>query len=115
MCEVVAPDPDVLSPKFQAYEEMEPSESAEAAALKLTDCGAMPVLGVAVNDAVGAAFGAATVAVRVVVPVSGQRVVGYVLSVSKTAPEEVDPLLATARAQLDALLAELSSPEASTC
>jgi primosomal protein N' (replication factor Y) len=29
--------------------------------------------------------------VRVVVPVSGQRVVGYVLSVSKTAPEEVDP------------------------
>ena len=69
MCEVVAPDPDVLSPKFQAYEEMEPSESAEAAALKLTNCGAMPVLGVAVNEAVGAAFGAATVAVRVVVPV----------------------------------------------
>ncbi len=39
-----------------------------------------------------------------------RRVVGDLL-----APEEVDPLLATARTQLDALLAELSTPEAPSC
>jgi hypothetical protein len=30
-------------------------------------------------------------------------------------PEEVDPLLATAREQLEALVQELSTPEASPC
>jgi hypothetical protein len=39
-----------------------------------------------------------------------RRVVGDLL-----VPEEVDPLLATAREQLDALVQELSTPEASQC
>jgi len=53
----VAPDELPPSPKLQAYEVIEPSESDEPDALKPTANGACPDVGVAVKLAVGGALG----------------------------------------------------------
>ena len=67
VCEVVAPVPEVLSPKSQAYELIEPSESDEAVPLKFTASGAWPEVADAVNDATGDWFGSGAVTTIVLV------------------------------------------------